>query len=90
MNIKKIVYHFLMILLGVLLSFILHAVIEITYINHLLEKEYELKLSDSPVNCFLPRWLQITLPLLGAFCGLLLGKWGWRVVYEEKRRRIAR
>ncbi|MDD3607624.1 MAG: hypothetical protein PHQ20_02405 [Candidatus Moranbacteria bacterium] len=75
------------VILGLLLSFILHALIEVFYINHLLS------IGKSPQGnyflgvgwCALPSWAQYSLPGLGIIGGYFLGVNWWKVVYIEKR-----
>ena len=72
--------------LGVILSFILHAVIEIFYIDYFLSKNILLKPSALTSKCYLPSSLQIFLLLAGIIGGYFLGKFWWRIVYVERRR----
>jgi len=85
MNIKKISYIILAMLLGVLLSFVAHAVIEIFYINSLLEKGISPEPSSLTDKCFLPSWLQITLLLAGLIGGYLLGCFWFRSAYIKRK-----
>ena len=81
---KKAIYIIFSTLLGILLSFILHAGIEVLYIR------YSEKVNWNSVFgkglCALPVWLQIGLFIFGAVFGFLLGLFWWRLVYIEKRR----
>jgi hypothetical protein len=86
MNIKKKVYIFLTIILGLILSFIVHTAIEIIYINHLLEKGSLPEPSFLTHQCYLPSALQVILLLVGLFGGYFLGRFWWQKVYIERRR----
>ena len=84
---KHIMYIVAWIVLGVVLSLIAHAVIEIMYIN------YALSHGIAPVNytafglgyCTLPQWLQALLLIAGVVVGYWAGIYFWRVIYIEKR-----
>jgi hypothetical protein len=87
MNVKKIIYIALTMILGLILSFIFHAVIEIFYIDHLLGKGISPQPSLLTHQCYLPSSLQIILLLAGLLGGFFLGRTWWRIVYVERRRR---
>ena len=84
MNLNKTFYIALTIVLGLILSFLLHAVIEIFYINYFLGKNILLKPSALTSKCYLPSALQIFLLLAGFLGGYFLGKFWWKKVYGEK------
>ena len=84
MNLKKAVYIVLTMVLGLILSFILHAVIEIFYIDYFLDKGILVKPSALTSKCYLPSILQIFLVLAGLLGGYFLGKFWWKKVYEKK------
>jgi len=86
MNAKKIIYIILAIILGLLLSFIVHAAIEIFYINYLLEKGISPEPSLLTHQCYLPSSLQIILLLAGLFGGYFLGRTWWQKIYVEKKK----
>jgi len=86
MNIKKTIYIIATMFLGLLLSFLAHAAIEIWYINNLLSRGITPKASSLTHNCFLPWSLQIILLLVGLVGGYFLGQTWWRLVYIEHRR----
>lgn len=78
---KKIIYFTATTVLGVLLSFIAHAFIEISYLRQIQSQ------GRVPVfygSCALPPALQIGLVLVGAVGGFFLGRYWWRLVYIEK------
>ena len=87
---KRTVYITAWIILGLVLSFIGHALIEMSYIN------YALGHGITPVNhtafglgyCALPIWLQSLLIVLGITGGITAGNYFWRIIYVEKRRRF--
>ncbi len=83
---KKQFYILCTIILGVILSYVAHAYIEIFQLN------YYFVNGITPVNypffgasCFLPYWLQGGLLLLGIVGGYFLGQIWWRIIYVEKR-----
>lgn len=85
---KKAIYVLLTMFLGVLLSGIVHGLIEIWLIKGtlssvgvVLPKEYV----SFGGHCFLPPFLQLTLLLLGLVGGYFLGQTWWRIVYIEHR-----
>ena len=76
MKFKKATYIVLAMILGVILSFLAHAIIEIFYINNSLNKGILPKSSSLSPKCYLPSELQIFLLLAGLFGGYYLGqKW---------------
>jgi len=88
MNImKKTIYIILTIFLGLLLSFILHALVELVYINIMLARGLEVQGSYflGVGWCALPIWVQYTFPAMGIIGGYFLGKTWWRIVYVEHR-----
>ena len=84
MNIKKITYIILAIILGLFLSFLVHGVIEIFYINHLLNQKLLPEASSLTHQCYLPSFLQIILLLAGFLGGYFLGQKWWHIVYVER------
>ena len=86
MNIKKTIYIILAMVLGLILSFVLHAVIEIYYINYLLGKGVLPEPSLLIHQCYLPSALQIILLLIGLLAGYFLGCVWWRIIYIERKR----
>jgi len=87
MNIKKTIYIIATMFLGLLLSFLAHAGIEIWHINRLLGRGITPKASSLTHNCFLPASLQIVLLLAGLVGGYFLGQTWWRIIYIEHRRK---
>jgi len=85
MNLKKAFYIALTMVLGLILSFILHAVIEIFYIDYFLSKNVLLKPSALTSKCYLPSALQIFLILAGLLGGYFLGQKWWQIVYVERK-----
>jgi len=83
MKIKKTVYIILTIILGLILSFLAHAIIEIFYINYFLGKGISPKPSTLTSKCFLPSFLQIFLLIAGLFGGYFLGQKWWKKVYGK-------
>ena len=86
---KRTVYITAWIVLGLLLSFVAHAVMEIGYIKYALGSGVVLTnhMVFGGGYCALPAWLQYLLFALGIVGGYLAGKFFWRVIYIEKRYR---
>lgn len=86
---KKIIYILAWIFLGILLSFLTHAALEISYIKYALAND--VALADQSVfghaYCALPGIVQIGLLLAGAVFGLWAGMYFWKAIYIEKRYR---
>jgi len=85
MNIKKTIYIISTMFLGLLLSFLAHAAIEIWYINRLLGLGVAPRASSLTHNCYLPSSLQIILLLAGLVGGYFMGQTWWRIIYVEHR-----
>jgi uncharacterized protein YneF (UPF0154 family) len=84
MKIKKTIYITLVMVLGLILSFIAHAIIEIFYINYSLSRGIILKPSALTSRCYLPSILQIFLILAGLIGGYFLGQKWWTKIYGKK------
>lgn len=82
---KKIVYIALWIILGLILSSIFHAVIEIFYLKWAEANNIVVHWTLNGA-CALPLWLIILLPILSIIFGVWLGLTAWRKVYIEKVR----
>jgi hypothetical protein len=80
-NLKKIVYVTASTILGLLLSLIAHAVIEINYIKWLLGNSKEIVFYGS---CTLTPILQASIWLIGLVFGFLLGLFWWQKIYIER------
>ena len=84
MSLKKAIYLLSATILGVLLSFLVHAGIEMIYLN------WALKAYDTGYvvtfygGCALPPILQAVLLVAGVVGGFLLGRWWWQKVYVER------
>ena len=81
MKFKKAVYLLSTTILGIILSFIAHAFIEIGYLNW--AESHGLTVSFYN-GCALLPILQITLFLFGAVGGFFLGRFWWRKIYVER------
>ena len=84
---KKFIYIFGWVVLGLLLASIAHAISEMWYISHLIG------LGTAPVDygafgtvghyCALPVWYQYLLVDIGLIGGFFAGKYFYRVIYER-------
>jgi hypothetical protein len=86
-KIKKIFYIGLTIFLGLLLSFILHALVEVLYLNYAFANNLSIQGTYflGVGWCALPVWTQYTFPVLGIGGGYFLGLYWWDLVYIKKR-----
>lgn len=84
---KKGIYISLTIFLGLLLSFILHALAEVFYLNYAFANNLKIEASYflGVGWCALPIWVQYTFPVLGIAGGYFLGKYWWNLVYVKKK-----
>jgi hypothetical protein len=83
---KKIIYILAAIILGLLLSLILHSVVEIYYLNSLATNGRFVETHTwLELNCYLPPIWQLFFIIGGASGGFWLGQTWWRIVYIEKR-----
>lgn len=82
-KLKKAVYVAAWTILGVLLSFIAHGLIEINYLKG---AESRGQMVPFYGGCTLKPWLQIALFVIGAAGGFLLGIFWWKKVYIERFR----
>ncbi|MDO8482162.1 MAG: hypothetical protein Q7S75_03745 [bacterium] len=80
-SLKKSVYFISTIILGILLSFLVHAFIEMSYLSWM---DGQGRIVTFYGNCALPPALQIGLLALGVIGGFLLGRIWWRKVYVER------
>ena len=80
-KIKKIVYLILSVILGVFLSFIVHAIIEINYLSFAETKKIYVIFYG---GCALPYFVQAIILLIGIFGGYFMGKFWWRKIYIER------
>ena len=78
---KKVIYISASVVLGLLLSFIAHAIIEINYLHQLASQG---RVARFYGGCALPPALQIALLLLGAIGGYFLGCFWWQKVYVDR------
>jgi hypothetical protein len=78
---KKAIYLSAFIILGLLLSFIAHALIEINYLRWIFNQG---RVAPFYGGCALMPWLQITLFGIGATGGFFLGRFCWRKLYIER------
>lgn len=78
---KKVIYLILCIILGILLSFLLHAFMEFKYLEWAMNNNHTIVWYG---GCALHPALKIGLLLAGIIGGFFLGKFWWRKVYIEQ------
>lgn len=78
---KKIIYLIASTILGILLSLLAHAFIEIRFLCWAQAQDMTVTFYGS---CVLPPYLQILLWVLGTVGGFVLGRFWWRKIYIEK------
>lgn len=77
-RLKQIIYLVAWVMLGIFLSFIFHALIEIWYLDWALKQNIFIKFYG---NCALPPVLQAGIFIAGAVGGFFLGRFWWRKIY---------
>lgn len=80
-RLKKVVYLSAFIILGLLLSLIAHALIEINYLQWVLSRGRVVPFYG---GCALPPALQVALWAFGAIGGFFIGYFCWQKVYIER------
>jgi hypothetical protein len=80
-KLKKIVYLIAATFLGLMLSFIAHAFIEMGYLSWAEKKGVTVAFLN---GCTLSPLLQVTILGVGVIGGYLLGRLWWRKIYIEK------
>jgi hypothetical protein len=80
-KLKKIMYLIAATILGLLLSFIAHTVIEMTYLSLMTEQGRRVVFYH---GCALLPVISYTIWALGALGGFLLGRFWWRLVYIDR------
>lgn len=84
---KKFIYITLSIILGILLSFILHALIEIIYLKIAMAGGLTVQWTSlfGKASCSLPLIVQILLLSGGIFTGYFLGNYWWQLIYIKRK-----
>jgi|SaaInlStandDraft_6_1057023.scaffolds.fasta_scaffold402995_1 hypothetical protein len=85
---KKIIYIALTTFLGLILSFLVHAIAEMSYIKYALAKGIILvdhTFFIGGAYCVLPVWLQVGIFILGVGGGFYLGFRWWDYIYVQKK-----
>jgi hypothetical protein len=80
-KLKKAVYFTASVILGLLLSFLIHAFAEINYLQWADRHGYAVNFFG---GCVFWPWFKISLLVLGAVGGFFLGRFWWRKIYIEK------
>jgi len=80
-QLKKVIYLMASVILGILLSFIAHALIEIGYLRWVLNHG---QVAPFYGGCALAPWLQVVLLGIGIIGGFFLGRFWWRKIYIER------
>lgn len=80
-KLKRAVYLTVSTILGIFLSYLAHAVLEINYLSWVQGQEKPAVFYGA---CALWPWLQILLWAGGAVGGFFLGKFWWRKLYVER------
>ncbi|HLC45229.1 MAG TPA: hypothetical protein VJK50_05330 [Patescibacteria group bacterium] len=85
-NLKKYFYIFSFSFLGLLVSFIIHSVVEIWYIGRLVSDFGTWGLGLTWQSWYIIHHvLSVLLAIGGLACGWAAGNYWWRVLYVEKR-----
>lgn len=82
---KKTFYIIFTSILGLLLSFIIHAMVEIIYLNYAQKNNLIITWTFvfDQKACALPLWLIYLLLVLGIIFGIWLGFFWWKKVYKK-------
>lgn len=80
-NFKKAIYLTASLVLGLLLSLIIHALSEINYLHWALSNNREITFYG---GCALHPVLQAALWIAGAVGGFMMGSYWWKKVYVER------
>lgn len=78
---KKNIFIISAIILGIILSFLVHAIIEILYLNWAIKTDAVIEwvsVFGEGKQCALPLWLIYLLPALGIVFGFRLGLYLWK------------
>lgn len=82
-KIKKIIYLFFWGILGIILSFLIHSLVELMYLSWM-EKEGRVVVFYG--GCALKPFLQIGILIIGICGGFSMGCFWWQKIYIEKIR----
>ncbi len=78
---KKITYLSLSVILGIILSFNLHAFVEMAYLRWVMSSGREVIFYG---GCALPNIVQVLIWVLGIVGGYFIGKFWWQKIYIER------
>ncbi|MBU2236102.1 hypothetical protein KKA01_03520 [Patescibacteria group bacterium] len=82
---KKTLYIILSTVLGIIVSFLFHAIIEYIFIRSTEDSAITWNSSFGIGSCALPEWLQYSLLGIGIVSGIIVGFCWWNIVYIQKR-----
>ncbi len=80
-KLKKIVYLYASVLLGLLISIIFHSALEMIYLNIALKQSWNIVFYSS---CALHPLIQIIIVMFGLWGGYLFGRYWWYKIYIER------
>ena len=85
---KKTIYITLSAFLGIIISFVFHAIIEMVYLSYLKKNDIEIIWNQvsGKGDCALPVWFFYLLPIMGVIGGIVLGFRWWNLVYIRLKR----
>ena len=80
----KALYIFLTVVLMLILSFIIHAAVELVYLGWAESAGVEIIWANvSSKSCALPLWLVYILPIAAIIFGVFLGFFWWKKIYRD-------
>ena len=82
---KRRVYIFLTIILGIILSYIVHAGVELLYLKVAGFENVTWYMHWGFAPCSLPPFVAYSILLIGIIGGYFLGRFWWQLVYVEKK-----
>lgn len=90
-RIKKFAYMVLAVILGLLLGFFVQLFMELVYIKKTMDAGLQLQSSNLfGLNIYMPAPFAVSILLAGLIVGALIGRWGWNLVYVQRKHRMFR